>query len=134
MRATELARQRTAETLLEQRLGLPGVGEDVRRVGREHLRVFDAGDAPGRNGEHLHHAVEILQYRYTVRLAPGKVDVLAGLGAFPRFGVGLASVVHDPPQSQRVRAGDDRGERQADREQERGRQRSEKDVAVTADR
>ena len=118
-RADRFARQRMAEARLEQRLGPPGVGEDGRRVGGQHLRIFDAGDPSGRNGEHLRDPGEILEDRDALRLAVSEIDALAGFWAFARLDVRHAGVVHDAPQGHRVGAGGERGERKAERERER---------------
>ncbi len=98
-------RQHPVKTLLDQGLGAPRDGEDGRRVGGEHLRVFDAGDAPGRNGEHLGDADQILQNRHALLDAAIEVDAFAGLRTQTRFHVRHALAMHDPPQSVRIGAG-----------------------------
>ena len=103
-------RQRPVKALLDQGLGAPGDGEHRRRVGRQHLRIFDAGDAPRRNSEHLGDADQILQNRHTLLDAAIEVDAFARLRTQTRFHMGDALAMHDPPQSIRIGAGW-RGER-----------------------
>ena len=93
-----LARQRPPEAPLDKRLGLPAIGEDGRRVRRDHLRVFDAADASGRDGEHLRDANEILEDRNALRLALAEIHGLAGFWSLTRLGMGHARVMDDAPQ------------------------------------
>ena len=96
------ARPRRAST---RRLGAPGDGEHRRRVGRQHLRIFDAGDAPRRNGEHLGDADQVFQNCHALVDAAIEVDALARLRTQARLHMGDAFAMHDPPQSVRIGAG-----------------------------
>ena len=96
-------------------LGPPGVGKNGRRVGLQHLRVFDPGDPPGRNGEHLRDADEVLEDRHALGDAAVEIDPLAGLRSQTRFDMGHAFAMDDPPQGVRVGAGGARA-----RQRERG--------------
>ena len=95
------ARPRRAST---ETLGGPGDREHRRRVRLEHLRIFDSGDAPRRNGEHLGDADEILQNRHALVDPAVEVDALARLRTQPGFEVGDARAMHDPPQGIRIGA------------------------------
>jgi hypothetical protein len=99
-----IAWQRPVKPLLDQGLGAPGDREHGRRVGREHLRIFDASDAPCRNGEHLRDADQILQNCDPLLDAAVEVDVLARLRTQTRFDVRHAFAMHDSPQSVRIGA------------------------------
>ena len=105
-----LARQRpAAEPRLDQGLGLPAVGEHGGRVGRKHLGIFDPRDLPGRNGEHLRDADEVLENRDVLGRVPVAVDRLARLRAFARIIVRDAAVVDDPPERVGIGVGGHRG-------------------------
>ncbi len=97
-----LARQRSAETRLNQRFGLPAVGEDGGRVGREHHRILDATDAAGWDGEHLRDADEILEDRNALGLALAKIHGLAGFWSLARLGMGQAGAMDNAPQSRGI--------------------------------
>src|SRR5271166_4153739 len=113
-----VARQGTVETRLEQRFGLPCVGEDIGRVRREHLRIFDSGDAPGRDGEHLGGADTVLEDRDALRFALPKIDAFARLWTFARLSVRQTGVVHNATKRHRVGGGAERDQHQTDRERE----------------
>ena len=109
-----VARQGTAETRLEQRFGLPCVGEDIGRVRREHLPIFDSGDAPGRDGEHLGGAYTVLEDRDALR----KIDAFARLWPLAGLSVRQTGALDDSPKDLRVGVSGKRHQRQKAGERE----------------
>ena len=91
------SRQRTAEARLDQCLSAPSHGKYRRRVRREHLRIFDARDAPSWNGKHLSDADQVLQDRHALVDAAIEIDALARLRPQPRLEMGHARVMNDAP-------------------------------------
>ena len=98
-------RQRPVKTLLDQGPGAPGDSEHGWRVRLKHLRVFNAGDAPRRNGKHLGDADKVFQNSHALVDAAVKVDALARLRTQTRLEVGNAFAMDDPPQRIRIGAG-----------------------------
>jgi hypothetical protein len=98
-------RQRAAEARLDQSPSSPGDGKHRWRVRRQHLRIFDAGNAPGRNGKHLGDADQVFQNRHALLDTAIEVDAFARLRTQTHFDVRNARAMHDPPQRHRIGAG-----------------------------
>ena len=93
-----VAGQCRAEPLIDQAADAPGGVEIIGRAWRQELRIFNAGDEPGRHDEILADADAVLEHGIALVDAARDRDLGAGVGLGVCLLIGNAFTVDDAPQ------------------------------------